>query len=154
MLQLIPLCLQQLCWAGRNLTQLCHLPVHILLHHPPKAITCAFTYKSWGPLQQQDLPLWKVCLIFVPLSLFPLFQPRCSGCLTLLSRMVAGTFPASPGAAPGNTSLEPQESHLFTLRVQRTGPRGRGLEKSTEPQSLQLSCCSVSFHVSFKEGSL
>lgn len=129
--------------------------------HPPasilrRAITCVFTYKSWGPFQSQgDLPLWKIFLIFVPL--FPPFSsPSALPASCYSPGCYRGFLLPVPSAPPGNTFLpaEPQESHLFTLRVQRTGRRARGLEKSTEPPSLPLSCCNASFHVSFKERSL
>lgn len=159
MLQLNPLCPQQLCWSGRRLTQLCHIPVHILLHPIlRRAITCVFTYKSWGPFQSQgDLPLRKIFLIFVPLSLFsPFSSPSALPAACCSPGWYRGFLLPVPSAPPGSTFLpaEPQESHLFTLRVQRTGRRAKGLEKSTEPPSLPLSCCNISFHVSFKEGGL
>lgn len=116
MLQLNPLCHQQLCWGGgRKLTHLCHIAVHILR----RAITCVFTHESWGPCHPQGvLPLWKVFLTFAPLSP-PVFQPQCSECLTLLSRVAAGPFPACPQSSSWEHISCPQSHRSYTYLLCR-----------------------------------
>lgn len=103
---------------------------------------------------------YKVFLVFVPFSLSsPLFQPKCSGCLMLLSRMLAGAFPACPSAPPGNTSPACRAAGVIPIysagsknRTPRQAAMGAGkINRATE---FELSCCNVSFHASFKEGSL
>lgn len=154
MLQLNPLCLQQLCWDGRKLTHLCHIPGLILLHPSSENPLCLLTRFYL------QVFTYKVFLVFVPFSLSsPLFQPKCSGCLMLLSRMLAGAFPACPSAPPGNTSPACRAAGVIPIysagsknRTPRQAAMGAGkINRATE---FELSCCNVSFHASFKEGSL